>query len=305
MAHRLADQSAPALCPRGPGPLFTTPGAGVSGHEDAWSPVGIGCTSNGGQQIEGSPPPKHRRSHWARRGGSPLSGTRPLSCAQPAPSPVSPAAPTPGPAAVVLLPEGPPPAGGLSLVPLKPSLGVPRPKEALLLAQLDPCSTLAAECAACRLLGAPCPTPLLPTSQGLFHHELHGTGSDSSAAAPGGPNSQPSVAAESWAWERGAGHRPPSPPAGPPPRPASLPPSVRWGLGEHPSLDPGREGTRRRVSVEGLPAPDTLARAAGPRTPAGSAVVSGPEVLERGGVSVAGRGTAPRSRPAGSRGVGR
>lgn len=183
------------------------------------------------------------------------------------------------------------PAGELSLVPLNPSLGCPHAQggatacSALTPAAPWPPSVRPATCWVHR-------TPL-PTSQGLFHHELHGTGFDSSK----GPNSQSSVAAESWAWKRGAGHRPPAhqPTCRLPPRPASPAPRAPpdgawtqtedpwrwgWGLGEPHSLDPGQ------VPVEGLPRPRHPGQGSRSQDPGWVCkVVSGPlRFLERDGV---------------------
>lgn len=54
------------------------------------------------------------------------------------------------------------------------------------------------------------PLALLPTSQGLLHHELHDDGFDSSAAPPGVVGSDLTCACgqESSAWGTGSGHRP-------------------------------------------------------------------------------------------------
>lgn len=236
--------------------------------------------------------PQTQEGALSHRGaGSPLSRTCPSCSASPVPC--VPCCPHPGPSCCGPAPRGAThPARELSLVPLNPSLGCPHAQGgATACSALTPAAPWppSVRPATCWVHQAPTP---LPTSQGLFHHELHGTGFDSSAAARRVPTHN-----QVWPPSPGPGREEPvtgtSPPAGflrvPPP--PSAPPDGAWtqaedpwrrgwGLGDHHSLDPAQ------VPVEGLPRPRHPGQGSRSQDPRWACkVVSGPlKLLERDGV---------------------
>lgn len=130
-----------------------------------------------------SPPPKHMRSHCLMEGPAhscPGHVPRPVFSQPPPLCPLLPHSRSSccGPASS----RGHPPCRIVPRVPESLSGVSLCPRGCYCSLSLDPCSTQAAECVAAACWVHRAPTPL-PTSQGLLHHELHGTGFDSSAAA--------------------------------------------------------------------------------------------------------------------------